>query len=267
VLGGLTGVMLAVSPFDWQVHDSYFVVAHLHYVLIGGMVFPIFAGIYYWAPFVSGKRLSERMGKWACALMFLGFNLAFFPMHIAGLLGMPRRVWTYSDTLGWEIWNQLSTVGAFVVAAGFALVFIDLLLHLRPAGKVNTNPWNASSLEWLPIDNYGVRSIPHIVSREPLWDNPALREEVDSGQHYLPGLATGVRETIVTSPIDARPQYILRLPGYGWLPVLAGLGTAVFFLSLTVKLMLLAAIGGIVALVCIFKWLWQSESAPTDRLY
>lgn len=267
VLGGLTGVMLAVSPYDWQVHDTYFVVAHLHYVVIGGMVFPVFAGIYYWAPFVSGKQLSERMGKWACALMFGGFNLAFFPMHISGLLGMPRRVWTYSDTLGWDVWNMLSTVGAFVLALGFAIALLDLLLHLRPAGKVDTNPWQAATLEWLPIDNYGVRSIPHITSREPLWDNPALRQEVDDGRHYLPGTMLGERETIVTSAIDARPEYLLRLPGPSWLPVLAGLGTAAFFLSLTVKAFVASAIGAIIALVSIFKWLWQSEPAPTNRLY
>jgi cytochrome c oxidase subunit I+III len=267
VLGGLTGVMLAVVPFDWQVHDTYFIVAHLHYVLIGGMVFPVFAAIYYWAPLITGKPLSERMGAWACALMFIGVNLAFFPMHLSGLLGMPRRVWTYSDALGWDLWNLLSTIGAFVLAAGLLIAFVDLLLHFRVAGKVNTNPWHAGTLEWLPTDNYAVRSIPEIESREPLWDNRNLRDEVDRGQHYLPGLATGGRETIVTSPIDARPEYLLRLPGPSWLPVLAGLGTAAFFLFLTVKLFIPSAIGAIVALVSIFKWLWESEPAPSGKLY
>ncbi|HEX7113547.1 MAG TPA: cbb3-type cytochrome c oxidase subunit I [Steroidobacter sp.] len=267
VLGGLTGVMLAVVPFDWQAHDTYFVVAHLHYVLIGGLVFPVFAAIYYWAPLIGGERLSERMGKWAAGLMFVGFNLAFFPLHIAGLLGMPRRVWTYSASLDWDIWNLLSTVGAFVLAGGFAIAFLDVLLHLRVKGKINANPWNAPTLEWLPLDNYAARSIPRISSRDPLWDNPKLREEVDSGQHYLPGLATGERETIVTSPIDARPQYLLRLPGPSWLPLLAGLGTAAFFLFLTVKMLIPSLIGGTVALVSLFKWLWQSDPAPSDRSY
>jgi cytochrome c oxidase subunit I+III len=267
VLGGLTGVMLAVAPYDWQAHDTYFVVAHLHYVLIGGLVFPVFAAIYYWAPMVSGKRLSERAGKWACALMFIGMNLTFFPMHISGLLGMPRRVWTYSDTLGLDAWNLASTIGAFVLAGGVLVALIDALLHLRPAGKVNANPWNAGTLEWLPMDNYAVRSIPHITSREPIWDRPSLREEVDSGRHYLPGLATGQRETIVTSPIDAQPQYLLRLPGYGWTPLLAGLGTAVFFLSLTVKLFVLAAAGAVIAFVSLFKWLWESDPKPTGKRY
>ncbi|MBM0106133.1 cbb3-type cytochrome c oxidase subunit I [Steroidobacter sp. S1-65] len=267
VLGGLTGVMLAVVPYDWQAHDTYFVVAHLHYVLIGGMLFPVFAGIYYWAPLISGRQLSERMGTWACAIMFIGVNLTFFPMHIAGLLGMPRRVWTYADGYGLEIYNLLSTIGAFIFAAGIGIVLLDLLLHFRPAGKVSTNPWKAGSLEWLPQDNYAIRSIPFVTSRDPLWQHPSLPEEVDAGRHYLPGTVTGGRETIVTSPIDARPQYLLRLPGPSWLPVLAGVGTAVFFLALTVKWMLVAVAGAAVALVSILRWLWQSDVAPSGKLF
>ncbi len=267
VLGGLTGVMLAAVPFDWQAHDSYFVVAHLHYVLIGGMLFPVMAAIYYWAPMVSGRQLSERMGKWACGLMFGGVNLAFFPMHIAGMLGMPRRVWTYADGLGWDIWNLLSTGGAFVLAAGIALVLIDLLLRLRPAGKVDVDPWNAATLEWLPMDNYAVRSIPRIQGRDPLWHNPRLREEVEAGQHYMPGLVTGGRETIVTSPVDAKPQYLLRLPGPSWLPVIAGVGTAGFFFALTVKQMVASALFAVIVLVSVLRWLWQGDPPPGDKLH
>jgi cytochrome c oxidase subunit I+III len=267
VLGGLTGVMVAVVPYDWQVHDTYFIVAHLHYVLIGGMVFPVFAAIYYWAPLISGKRLSERMGTWACGTMFVGVNLAFFPMHISGLLGMPRRVWTYSDGYGLELFNLLSTIGAFVFALGVLVVLIDLLLHFRPGDKIDTNPWNAGSLDWLPTDNYAIRSVPFVTSRDPLWDTPNLRHEVDSGQHYLPGTVTGTRETIVTSPIDAVPQYLLRLPGPSWWPVLAGLGTAVFFLALTVKWIVVASLGAIVAFASIIKWLWETDPKPSGQLF
>jgi cytochrome c oxidase subunit I+III len=267
VLGGLTGVMVAVVPYDWQAHDTHFIVAHLHYVLIGGMVFPVFAAIYHWAPLVTGRQLSERMGKWACALMFIGVNVTFFPMHFSGLLGMPRRVWTYADGLGLDSFNLASTIGAFLFAAGVAVVLLDLLLHFRTTGKVDANPWNAGTLDWLPTDNYSVRSIPLVTSREPLWDNSNLREEVDSGQHFLPGLVTGQRETIVTSPIDAQPQYVLRLPGPSWLPVVAGLGTAAFFLFLTVKLFVASAMSGLIALASIFMWLWQSDPPPTGRLY
>jgi cytochrome c oxidase subunit I+III len=267
VLGGLTGVMLAVVPYDWQAHDTYFVVAHLHYVMIGGMMFPVFAAIYYWAPIVSGKRLSEKMGKWGCALMLIGVNVTFFPMHILGLLGMPRRVWTYSEALGWDIFNLISTFGAFVLAAGVLVVIVDLALHLRLAGKVDTNPWKAGTLEWLPTDHFATRSIPRVASRDPLWDHPRLREEVDSGQHYLPGLATGGRETIVTSAIAASPEYLLRLPGPSWLPLIAGVGTAAFFFLLTVKLFVATAISAVVTLVCMIKWLWDSDVKPTHQRY
>jgi cytochrome c oxidase subunit I+III len=197
----------------------------------------------------------------------VGMNVTFLPMHLSGLLGMPRRVWTYPAGLGWEPWNLLSTAGAFVLAAGVGLVLLDLLLHLRPAGKVDTNPWNAGTLEWLPLDNYASRSIPRVTSREPLWDRPTLREEVDSGQHYLPGLATGGRETIVTSPIEAEPQYLLRLPGPSWLPLLAGLGTAAFFFALTIKWTWLAVAGAGLAFFCIIRWLWASDPEPLEGTF
>jgi cytochrome c oxidase subunit I+III len=132
---------------------------------------------------------------------------------------------------------------------------------------VDTNPWNAGSLEWLPTDEYAIRSIPFVSGRDPLWQKPSLRAEVDAGRHYLPGTATGRRETIVTSPIDARPQYLLRLPGSSWLPVLAGVGTAVFFLALTVKWIVVAVVGAIVAFGSILKWLWEADPAPSDQLF
>ncbi|MFO7277146.1 MAG: cytochrome c oxidase subunit I [Pseudomonadota bacterium] len=259
VLGGLTGVMVAVVPFDFQVHDTYFVVAHFHYVLIGGMVFPLCAAIYYWAPTVSGRLLSNRLGYSAFALLFAGFNLTFFPMHISGLLGMPRRVYTYPAGLGWEPWNMLSSVGAYVLAAGFLLIAIDLILHLRFTGKVNTDPWKAGTLEWLPLENYATRSIPRITSRDPLWDRPQLREEVDQGAHFLPGTATGRRETIVTSPIEARPQYLLVMPGPSAHPALAGAGTAALFFLLTVKQAVAAIIAAAFTLVMIFRWVWETD--------
>jgi cytochrome c oxidase subunit I+III len=259
VLGGLTGVMLAVVPFDWQAHDSYFVVAHLHYVLIGGMLFPVFAAVYYWAPVVSGKPMSERLGRWSCALMFIGFNVAFFPMHITGMLGMPRRVYTYAAGLGWDGLNMVSTIGAFVLAAGIVIVLVDMALHIRIAGKVDANVWEAGTLEWLPVDNYAMRSIPHVRDRYPLWANPNLAREVERGQHYLPGTATGARETIVTSAVRANPQYLMVLTDDSWLPLLAGAGTAAFFLFLTVKMFAAALIGGVVALGALFRWLWETD--------
>jgi cytochrome c oxidase subunit I+III len=261
-LGGLTGVMVALLPFDWQTHDTYFVVAHLHYVLIGGMVFPLFAAFYYWAPTLGGRPLSPRLGAWVCGLLFAGVNLTFFPMHLSGLLGMPRRVYTYPAGLQWEWPNLLSSLGSILIAVAVAAFLLDVVLHLRVAGKVDADPWKAPTLEWLPLDDYGARSIPRVESRHPLWDRPSLREEVAEGQHYLPGTATGEREALVTSALEARPEYVLILPREGWPPLLAATGTAAFFLLLTVKLVTPAAMAGAFALAMILTWLWRTDRGP-----
>ncbi|HYP83294.1 cbb3-type cytochrome c oxidase subunit I [Variovorax sp.] len=266
VLGGLTGVMVAVLPFDWQAHDSYFVVAHLHYVLIGGMVFPVFAALYYWLPLFNGRQLSERLARWVFGLMFVGFNLAFFPMHISGLLGMPRRVYTYPGDLGWNLLNLLSTIGAFAFALGVLLWLADAVrVLLRPA-RDHDNPWRAGSLEWLPVREYGVRSIPEVRGTEPLWERPTLPEEVEAGRHWLPGTAFGGRETLVTRVRDARPVQLLLLPADGWSPLLAAVGTAGFFLLLTVGWVATAFAFGVLAIGAIVHWLWGSDRAvPADR--
>jgi cytochrome c oxidase subunit I+III len=263
-VGGLTGVMVASVPFDWQAHDTYFVVAHFHYVLVGGMVFPLFAALHYWAPAFSHRPLSERMGRWTFWLMFIGFNIAFFPMHITGLMGMPRRVYTYPSMLGWDVLNMISTIGAFVLAAGVLVFLLDALRNLRPGLSKNAgNVWDAGTLEWLPNHPFGLRSIPAVTSGEPLWDQPGLKDAVEQGRWYLPRSATGWRETIVTSPIEAAPQYVLRLPGPGWPPFLAALLTAAFFLLLTGKAVTLAAVCGIGAIVMILIWMWNTDPAPT----
>ena len=263
VLGGLTGVMVAVLPFDWQVHDTYFIVAHLHYVLIGGMVFPVFAGFYYWAPLLNGHRLSERLARWVFGLMFAGFNLAFFPMHITGLMGMPRRVYTYAGDLGWNGLNLLSTVGAFIFALGVLLFFIDAIrLVMQKTQVPHGNPWGASTLEWLTQDDYGVRSIPQIDSHDPLWSRPSLEAEVVAGRYFLPGTLSGERETLVTSWRVAEPRHLLVLPTDSWWPFIAAAGTAGFFLLLTVSQVAIALTCGIVAVASIIIWLWQSDNPP-----
>ncbi|HEV7384972.1 MAG TPA: cytochrome c oxidase subunit I, partial [Phenylobacterium sp.] len=146
VLGGLTGVMLAAVPLDLQVHDTYFVVAHFHYVLIGGAVFPLFGGFYYWFPKITGRMLSERLGRWNFWLFFVGFNVAFFPMHILGLIGMPRRVYTYPAHMGWDIWNQIASLGSVVVAVSVLVFIINVVISLRRGAVAGDNPWEASTL-------------------------------------------------------------------------------------------------------------------------
>lgn len=262
VLGGLTGVMVALVPFDQQVHDTYFVVAHFHYVLVGGMVFPLFATFYYWAPMVSRNMLSERFGRVVFWLMFIGFNVAFFPMHLTGLLGMPRRVWTYPRALGWDSLNFVSTIGAFVLAAGVLLFVVDLVVRFRPSAVTTGNPWAAGTLEWLPTDVYSTRSIPYVTSREPLWGQPDLARDVEAGAYYLPNAPTGRRETIVTSPIFAEPEYVVLMPGPGWAHFFAAVFTAAFFLLLTVKAVTLALLCGVAAIAACFVWAWELDPGP-----
>lgn len=262
VIGGLTGVMVAVAPFDFQVHDTYFVVAHFHYVLVGGMVFPLFATYYYWAPMVSRNMLSEKLGRWVFWLMFIGFNTAFFPMHVTGLMGMPRRVWTYPSGMGWDTLNMISTVGAFILAAGVFLFVLDLILRLRPGEQGPENPWGAGTLEWLPTDVYSTRSIPYVASREPLWDQPNLAADVEAGAYYLPNAPTGGRETIVTSPIEGEPQYVIRMIGPGWAHFFAAAFTAAFFLLLTIKFVIPALICGALAILSCFVWVWELDRGP-----
>jgi cytochrome c oxidase subunit I+III len=262
-LGGLTGVMVAMVPFDWQAHDTYFVVAHLHYVLIGGMVFPLFAAFYYWAPAFSSRPLSETLGRWVFWLMFIGVNATFLPMHLLGLWGMPRRVYTYPVGAPWAGLNLFVTAGAFMLAAGVAVFIYDLVRNLRPALREPAGDvWGAGTLEWLPNDIYGPRSIPHVETTYPLWEQPTLKDEVAAGLHYLPNAPTGTRETIITSPIEAVPQYLQRLPGPGWTPLLAALFTAAFFMLLTVKLITVAVVCGVLSIAFILIWTWGSDPEP-----
>jgi len=173
LIGGLTGIMLAVAPFDFQLTDSYFVVGHFHWVLIGGTVFGVFAAIYYWYPKATGRMLSERLARWHFWLLYIGFMLTFGPMHISGMLGMPRRIYTYDVDRGWASWNQLTTIGAFIQAPSFAIFAYNLVVSLWKGKPAGADPWDAWTLEWAtssPPPSYNFETIPIVRSRRPLWD-------------------------------------------------------------------------------------------------
>lgn len=173
LIGGLTGIMLATAPFDWQLHNSYFVVAHFHYIIVGGILFGIFGAFYYWFPKMTGRMLSEKLGKWHFWIMVIGFHLTFDFMHVPGLLGMPRRIYTYQAGRGWAIWNQISSIGVIFQATAI-LIFVYNMVHSYFKGAVAGNdPWDAWTLEWAttsPPPDYNFSSIPTVRSRRPLWD-------------------------------------------------------------------------------------------------
>jgi cytochrome c oxidase subunit I len=226
VLGGLTGLMLASVPLDLQIHDTFFVVAHLHYVLIGGSVFPLFGAFYYWFPKWTGRMLSERTGHLNFWLMFIGFNLVFFPMHQLGLNGMPRRVYTYLPETGWGTLNLIASIGAFVLASGVLVFIVNAVWALRAGIVAGDNPWGADSLEWSipsPPPNYNFHNIPVVQGRYPIWqataDAPIVR-----------GLNTKKRETLVTSVMDAQPELRFDIPGPSIWPLMVALATAVTFI-------------------------------------
>ncbi|MER8411455.1 cytochrome c oxidase subunit I [Mesorhizobium sp. M0715] len=267
VIGGLTGVMVALVPFDWQAHDTYFIVAHLHYVLIGGMLFPLVAGVYYYYPLINARMLSSRLGRTAFWLMFAGFNVAFFPMHLSGLRGMPRRVFTYPEGIGWDWLNLISTIGAYVFAAGVLVVVFDVVRPKHREPRSEQNPWKAGTLEWLnePEENWGVRSIPIIESRYPLWDQADLMQKVNEGAYYLRSAKENRRETLITSVLDAHPLQCQRVATSTTITIISAALLGGVFVALTFELWILALLSGIGTLSAILWWLWTGTGETPEK--
>ncbi|MFN2329472.1 MAG: cytochrome c oxidase subunit I [Chromatocurvus sp.] len=265
VFGGLTGVMLALVPFDWQVHDTHFVVAHFHYVLVGGMLFPLMGGLYYWLPHISGRMPSDRLGVWGFWLVFIGFNTTFLIMHWTGLLGMPRRVYTYETGLGWDLPNFVSSVGGYIMAIGVGMILVDIILHFRHGRPAGSNPWNADTLEWAtatPPHSYNFISLPDGAARHPLWERPDLQKTIAEGRYALSIPSHDRRETFGSDPVTGQIREVIHLPGNSWLPFIAALTLAVVFIGLLARVYSLSAIAALVTLGLLLRWSWENGAHP-----
>ncbi len=263
VPGGLTGVMVAAVPFDQQAHDTHFIVAHLHYVLVGGFVFPMLAAAYYWLPLFSGRTVTTEIGVTGFWLILIGFNLAFLVMHLTGLLGMPRRVFTYDSGLGWEWPNLLSSIGAFFLTIGFAAVLVDFFLHFKAGRRGAGNLWGATTLEWAtpkPAPSYNFASLPSVRDRDPLADDARLATELAGGRGYLGFTRHRWLETLGVETTTGKPDQIIVLPAPTLLPLYSACATAVFFVAALFKVYGIA-LAGMAAVAAIFV-LWARRVEP-----
>jgi len=260
VLGGLTGVMLAAMPLDWQLHDSYFVVAHFHYVLIGGAVFPLFGAIYYWFPKMTGRLMSEPLGKLNFWLFFIGFNVTFFPMHQLGLAGMPRRIYTYDAASGWGPLSLLATFGASIIALSVLVFVFNAAWSLRRGKQASSNPWNAATLEWdtsSPPPEYNFLYVPTVNSAYPLWEAQP--------RAVVAGMPKGVRAVLVTRVHDAQPDQIEFFPDPSIWPLLAAITTTIMLIG-SIFTPWAVVWGSIPVAITLTGWFWPSRKETAKHL-
>ena len=262
LIGGLTGIILGSVPLDLQVTDTYFVVAHLHYVLIGGAVFPLLGAFFYWFPKVTGRMMGERMGQWQFWLFFIGVNVTFFPMHQLGLEGMPRRVYTYLAESGWGTLNLVSIIGAVVVDMSMLLFVLNAVLSLFRGDRAAENPWCAPTLEWAmpsPPPPFNFVALPVVSSREPLWSRET------GGATHVSGLATSAREGLVTTVLDAVPDVRYVYPSPGIWPFIAALAVA-SWLIWSIYSVQGALWGMIPPTIAFIAWFWPRKKENDQHL-
>jgi len=266
IIGGLSGITFAAIPFDQQLTDTYYVVAHFHFVIFGAAVFPILGGLYYWFPKVTGRMYHEGWGKASFWLTFTGTALTFFPMHIVGLLGMPRRQYTYHGGLGWTGYNLVESLGSYLLAAGLIAVVVNLAVSLRRGALAGNDPFGGATLEWAttsPPPPYNYAVIPRVTSPYPMWDAEDRAEDVrklDRGELVL----DRGHETPATTVLDAEWDETLRMPSDSPWPILLAAATAVVFTMLLLGHVVTAAVFTGVAALVLAAWHWNEpeENVP-----
>jgi cytochrome c oxidase subunit I+III len=256
VTGGLTGIMFIAIPFDQQVTDTYFVIAHFHYIIFGAAVFPIFGGMYYWFPKVTGRMYFERPGQISFWVLFVGTNLLFFPMHIVGLLGMPRRVYTYPGGIGWTAYNLAETIGGYVTAAGILLLFGNLVASFFRGARAGPDPWHGPTLEWTissPPPDYNFAVVPRVTSPYPNWDVSDREEDRRHLGSRVLVLERGHEQPAVT-PVDARFDEVVEMPHDSPWPIVLAFTLSLVFVMLVIHKYGIAGIMGILCLLALVGW-------------